>query len=380
MCVSYNWNHDERKDLIKKLLVWKLIFLLQKEVEKMFKKKASLIGEKQLSDISFSVLDLSPILSGGSVAESLQNTLDLAQHAEKWGYTRYWLAEHHNMPGIASSATSVVIGHVAQGTSTIRVGSGGIMLPNHAPLVIAEQFGTLESLFPGRIDLGLGRAPGTDQITAHALRRDRRSDGEDFPQQLAELRAYFDPSLSTVKMPVRAIPGEGLNVPIWLLGSSGFSAQLAGRLGLPFSFASHFSPENTLPALELYRTYFRPSDILDEPYAMVGINVIAADQEEEAEKLATSMQQQFLNLIRNNPAPLQSPIEDINKMASEYEKALLLQRTASSIVGDAKTVKEKLEKFLVDTQADEMIINAQIFDHTARLRSYEIVADIMKNA
>ncbi|MED1204008.1 LLM class flavin-dependent oxidoreductase [Heyndrickxia acidicola] len=346
----------------------------------MFKKKTSLQKDKQLSDISYSVLDLSPILSGGSAAESLQNTLDLAQRAEKWGYTRYWLAEHHNMPGIASSATSVVIGHVAAGTSSIRVGSGGIMLPNHAPLVIAEQFGTLESLFPGRIDLGLGRAPGTDQITAHALRRDRRSDGEDFPHQLAELRAYFDPSLSTAKMPVRAIPGEGLNIPIWLLGSSGFSAQLAGSLGLPFAFASHFSPENTLPALELYRSYFQPSDILDEPYAMVGINVIAADQQKDAEKLATSMQQQFLNLIRNNPAPLQPPIDDINKAASDYEKALLLQRTGSSIVGDANTVKEKLQHFLEDTRADEIMINSQIFDHHARLRSYEITADIMKKA
>ncbi|MGE8207158.1 LLM class flavin-dependent oxidoreductase [Heyndrickxia sp. NPDC080065] len=331
-----------------------------------------------LSDIRYSLLDLSPIVQGGTASDSLQNTLDLAQHAEKWGYTRYWLAEHHSMPGIASSATAVVIGHVAAGTKTIRVGSGGIMLPNHAPLVIAEQFGTLESLFPGRIDLGLGRAPGTDQLTARALRRDGRMDAEDFPETVAELRAYFDPSLATEKLHVRAIPGEGLNIPIWLLGSSGFSAHLAGLLGLPFSFASHFSPENTLPALDLYRRTFKPSKVLDKPYAMVGVNVIAADTNWEAEILATSMQQQFLNLIRNNPMPLQPPVENFEELCSDYEKALLQQRIGSSIIGDKETVKEKLHTFLNDTQADEIIINSQIFDHPARLHSYEIVSEIMK--
>ncbi|MFY4775359.1 LLM class flavin-dependent oxidoreductase [Metabacillus sp. RGM 3146] len=330
---------------------------------------------KQLKDIAFSVLDLSPIVENGTASESLKNTLDLAQHAEKWGYNRYWLAEHHNMPGIASSATSVVIGHVAAGTSTIRVGSGGIMLPNHAPLVIAEQFGTLESLFPGRIDLGLGRAPGTDQLTAYALRRERRSDGEDFPDQLEELRTYFKPS---VERHVRAIPGEGLNIPIWLLGSSGYSAQLAGKLGLPFAFASHFSPENTIPALQLYHQHFRPSQVLDEPYAMVGVNVIAAETDEEAGRLATSMQQQFLQLLRNNPGPLQPPVDNINDMASEYEKSLLEQRIGSSIVGSPETIKEKLQLFLNDTQANEMMVNAQIFDHKARLRSYEIVGEFIQ--
>jgi luciferase family oxidoreductase group 1 len=348
--------------------------MIKKEDESMSINK----NTKRLSDIPFSVLDLSPIVVGGTPSDSLRNTLDLARHAEKWGYNRYWLAEHHNMPGIASSATSVVIGHVAAGTSTIRVGSGGIMLPNHAPLVIAEQFGTLESLFPGRIDLGLGRAPGTDQLTAHALRRDRRSDGQDFPEQLAELRAYFDPSLASGRMHVRAIPGEGLNIPIWLLGSSGFSAQLAGQLGLPFAFASHFSPDNTLPALDLYRRHFHPSEVLDKPYAMVGVNVIAADTDEKARWLATSMQQQFLNLIRNNPGPLQPPVENMDDLWSEYEKAALQQQLGSSIIGSPETVKEKLQEFLDVTQADEMIVNAQIFDHQARLRSYEIVAEITK--
>jgi luciferase family oxidoreductase group 1 len=334
---------------------------------------------RKLGEIKYSVLDLSPILQGSSASDALKNTLDLAQHAEKWGYNRFWLAEHHNMPGIASSATSVVIGHVAGGTSTIRVGSGGIMLPNHAPLVIAEHFGTLESLFPGRIDLGLGRAPGTDQVTAYALRRERRSDGQDFPEQLDELRAYFNPDLDSQYRSVRAIPGEGLNIPIWLLGSSGYSAQLAGQLGLPFSFASHFSPENTLGALKLYRRSFQPSDVLQEPYTMVGVNVIAAETDEEARFLATSMEQQFLNLFRNNPGPLLPPVNNFNDQISDYERTLLDSRVGSSIVGSPQTVKTKLEQFLEETQANEMIINAQIFDHHARLKSYEIVSKIFKD-
>ncbi|MGG3640210.1 LLM class flavin-dependent oxidoreductase [Bacillus gobiensis] len=333
---------------------------------------------KQLSDIKFSVLDLSPIIDGGSPSQSLQNTLDLAQHAEKWGYNRYWLAEHHNMPMIASSATSVVIGHVAAGTSKIRVGSGGIMLPNHAPLVIAEQFGTLEALFPGRIDLGLGRAPGTDQLTAHALRRDRRSDSDDFPEQLAELRAYFDPSSASGRMPIRAIPGEGSDIPIWLLGSSGFSAQLAGQLGLPFAFASHFSPQHTLPALDLYRRSFNPSSVMSEPYAMVGVNVTAADTDEEAKRLQTSLHQQFLNLIRNNLSPLRPPVDHLEDLMSDYEKQALEQQLGSSIAGSPETVKDKLQNFSNETGADEMIINGQIYDHKARLRSFEIVAEVMK--
>ncbi|CAM3759987.1 MsnO8 family LLM class oxidoreductase [Aeromicrobium ponti] len=328
---------------------------------------------KSLNAIRYSVLDLSPIIEGGSAAQSLQNTLDLAQHAEKWGYHRYWLAEHHNMPGIASSATSVVIGHVAAGTSAIRVGSGGIMLPNHAPLVIAEQFGTLESLFPGRIDLGLGRAPGTDQLTAQALRRERR-DGLDFPEQLNELRNYFNPEENKR---VRAIPGEGLKIPIWLLGSSGYSAKLAGQLGLPFAFASHFSPENTLPALDLYRRSFQPSEVLEEPYAMVGVNVVAADTDEKAEWLATSIQQQFLNMIRNKPGRLQPPVTNMKELCSLYEKAILEQQLGTAIIGGPAAVKEKLQSFLNDTQADEFMVNAQIYDHNERLHSFEITSNIM---
>ncbi|WP_029191435.1 LLM class flavin-dependent oxidoreductase [Paenibacillus elgii] len=334
---------------------------------------------KRLSDIPFSVLDLSPIVAGGTPAESFRNTLDLAQHVEKWGYNRYWLAEHHNMPFIASSATSVVIAHVAAGTSTIRVGSGGIMLPNHSPLVIAEQFGTLESLFPGRIDLGLGRAPGTDQRTTFALRRDIRSGGQDFPDQLDELRAYFDPSLASGPRHVRAIPGEGLTIPIWLLGSSGFSAQLAGQLGLPFAYASHFSPTNTVPAMELYRRAFQPSKVLEKPYAMVGVNVIAADTDEEAERLGTTLQQQFLNLIRGHEAPLPPPVDSMDGLWSEHEKQALQNQLGSSIFGSPETVKEKLQAFLDATQADEIMVVGHVYDHQARLRSYEIVADIVKS-
>ncbi|RSL34086.1 LLM class flavin-dependent oxidoreductase [Salibacterium salarium] len=333
--------------------------------------------EKQLKDIRYSALDLSPIVEDGTASDSYQNTVDLAQYAEKWGYHRYWMAEHHNMPFIGSSATSVLIGHVAGATSKIRVGSGGIMLPNHAPLVIAEQFGTLETLYPDRIDLGLGRAPGTDQLTMQALRRSSKSDGHDFPQQLDELRAYFDPSLASGKQRIRAIPGQGLDVPIWLLGSSGFSAQLAGQLGLPFAFASHFSPDNTLPALDLYRNSFQPSNVLDEPYAMVGLNVIAADTDQEAEYLGTTMKQQFLNLVRNTENKLQPPVNNMDDIWTEQEKFALQKQLGSSIIGSRDTVRKQMHDFLQDTQADEMMINAQIYDHKARLRSYEIVSDIM---
>ncbi|MDN4526710.1 LLM class flavin-dependent oxidoreductase [Fictibacillus fluitans] len=332
------------------------------------------MSSKQLHDIPYSVLDLSPVVVGETPADSLKKTLDLAQHAEKWGYNRYWLAEHHSMPGIASSATSVVIGHVAGGTERIRVGSGGIMLPNHAPLVIAEHFGTLESLYPGRIDLGLGRAPGTDQVTAHALRRENMSNGEDFPEQVDELRAYLKADGEGNR--VRAIPGEGLDIPIWLLGSSGFSARLSAQLGLPFSFASHFSPDNTLPALDVYRRNFKPSEVLDKPYAMVGVNVIAADTEEKAAFLATSMQQQFLNLVRGIPSKLKPPVESMEGIWSPFEKASIDQQLRTTMIGTPETVKAKLQAFLDETQADEMIINAQIFDHEDRLRSYEIVSEV----
>jgi luciferase family oxidoreductase group 1 len=335
---------------------------------------------KQLSDIPYSVLDLSPIIQGGTPTDSLHNTLDLAQRAEKWGFHRYWLAEHHNMPAIASSATAVVIGHVAAGTTTIRVGSGGIMLPNHAPLVIAEQFGTLETLFPGRIDLGLGRAPGTDQLTANALRRDPYSNGQNFPELVNELQSYFAVPSQSKDKPVRAIPGEGLNIPIWLLGSSGYSAQLAGLLGLPFAFASHFAPENTIQALEIYRRNFRPSEELKNPHAMVAVNIIAADTDEEARWLSTSMKQHILNLFRNNRVPLQPPIENIDNLFSDYEKALLQQRLESTFIGTPETIKKGLQLFLDKTNANEIIVNAQIFDHKARLHSYELVSEMIATA
>jgi luciferase family oxidoreductase group 1 len=332
-------------------------------------------GKKQLGEIPVSVLDLAPIVEGATAADSFRNTLDLAQHAEKWGYHRYWLAEHHNMPGIASSATSLVISHVAAGTDKIRVGSGGIMLPNHAPLMIAEQFGTLESLYPGRIDLGLGRAPGSDQPASRAIRRGLMSGGDDFPELVAELRSYLDPSLGYGAPNVRAIPGEGLTIPIWLLGSSGFSAQLAGQLGLPFAFASHFAPDYILQALELYRSNFRPSAALQEPYAMIGLNVIAADTVEEAQRLATSPQQQFLNIIRGLAGQLKPPVESMDNIWSDYEKEYVQKTLSYSAIGVKDTVREKLQSYLDLTGADELIVTAQIYDHQARLRSYEILAE-----
>ncbi len=321
----------------------------------------------------FSVLDLSPIVLGATAADALRNTLSLAQHAERLGYNRFWLAEHHNMRGIASAATSVVIGYVAGNTSKIRVGSGGVMLSNHAPMVIAEQFGTLESLYPNRIDLGLGRAPGTDQLTMQALRRTLAAD-DNFPDQLEELRFFLrEPELG---QKVRAVPGAGLNIPIWLLGSSGFSAQLAGQLGLPFAFAGHFSPENILPALELYRTSFRASETLEKSYAMLAINIIAAETDEEAWRLATSQFQSFLRLIRGTPGQIQPPVESMEGIWSEQEKSLVQARLGGSIIGSAATVKSELAKLLAKTSADELMINAIIFDHEARLRSYEIIAGI----
>ncbi len=329
---------------------------------------------------TLSVLDLAPIVAGGTAAQSLRNTLDLARHAEKWGYRRYWVAEHHSMPGIASSATSVVIGHVAAGTEKIRVGSGGIMLPNHAPLAIAEQFGTLESLFPGRIDLGLGRAPGSDMRTARALRRTLGTTGDEFPELLHELRAYFDPSMEPAIPGVRAVPGEGLNIPIWLLGSSGFSAVLAGQLGLPFAFASHFAPEYLLPALELYRSHFQPSKELDKPYVMIGMNVIAAETQGEAERLATSSYQQFLGLIRGQPGQLKPPVDSMDGLWTPEEKAMVEARLRYAIIGDRSTIMQKLPQYLKETQADEVIVSAQIYEHEARLKSYEILAETVLGA
>ncbi|WP_146936747.1 LLM class flavin-dependent oxidoreductase [Cerasibacillus quisquiliarum] len=330
---------------------------------------------KRFKHIPLSILDLAPIKEGSTARDALLETVDLAQHADKWGFKRYWLAEHHNMPGIASSATSVLIAHVAEKTKHLRVGAGGIMLPNHAALVIAEQFGTLESLFPGRIDLGLGRAPGTDQMTAYALRRDLKQRVEEFPDQVEELEAYF-----TGTGIVRAFPGEGLDIPIWLLGSSGFSARLAAEKGLPFSFASHFSPNNTIPALNIYRDLFKPSEQLAKPYAMLGINVIAADSDEEAQFLATSSEQQFLSLRRGRPTTLKPPVSNLEEMCtpSEWIAVKNSLTSGSTIVGSPETVKRGLENFIEKTNADELIIHTQIFDHKARLRSYEIIAEFME--
>ena len=325
--------------------------------------------------IPFSVLDLAPITEGATAADALRNTLDLARHAEGLGYRRYWLAEHHNMPGIASSATALVIGHVAAGTRTIRVGSGGIMLPNHAPLVIAEQFGTLESLFPGRIDLGLGRAPGTDMPTARALRRDLGNDSaERFPEDVTELRAYLSPTVPGQR--IRAVPGEGLNVPIWLLGSSLYSAQLAAMLGMPFAFASHFAPGAMMEAVQLYRSRFEPSEELKRPYAMLGVNVIAADTDREAARLFTSVQQSFVNLRRGQPGRLPPPIDDFDSFATPVEQAQLRQALACSFVGGPQTVTQGLADFIKRTQPDELIVSGQIFDHGARLRSFAIAAEV----
>jgi luciferase family oxidoreductase group 1 len=324
--------------------------------------------------IPFSVLDLSPIVEGGTAADALRNTLDLAQHAEQWGFRRYWLAEHHNMTGIASAATSVVIGHVAAGTHTIRVGSGGIMLPNHAPLVVAEQFGTLESLFPGRIDLGLGRAPGTDRQASLALRRDLDTNAEQFPQDVVELRAYFEEVQPGQQ--IRAVPGAGLKVPLWILGSSLYGAQVAAMLGLPYAFASHFAPDALMPALEVYRRHFKPSAQLDAPYVMVAANIIAADSDAEARRLFTSLQQSFVKLRRGTPGKLAAPIDDINTWAAPVELAGLSHSLVYSFVGAAETVGRGVESFLQMTQADELIVSGHIFDHAARLHSYELAARV----
>ncbi|WUR14583.1 LLM class flavin-dependent oxidoreductase [[Empedobacter] haloabium] len=323
--------------------------------------------------IPFSILDLSPIAQGSDAGASLRNTLDLARHGERWGYHRYWLAEHHGMPGIASAATAVVIAHVAGGTSTIRVGAGGIMLPNHAPLVIAEQFGTLEALFPGRIDLGLGRAPGSDQTTARALRRNLESNAEQFPQDVVELQDYLS---DQPRQRVLAVPGHGAKVPLWILGSSLFGAQLAAHLGLPFAFASHFAPQMMMQAIALYRANFKPSAQLDKPYVMLGYNVFAAETDEEAEWRATSMQQAFVNLRTGRPGKLPPPVTNYRDALGPQENAMLDSVLSCSAVGSPETVAAQMKGFIASTQPDELMITSQIFEHSARLRSYEILADV----
>ncbi|MDQ9170522.1 LLM class flavin-dependent oxidoreductase [Oxalobacteraceae bacterium R-40] len=321
--------------------------------------------------IPFSVLDLAPINEGSSAAESFHHTLDLARHAEQWGFKRFWLAEHHGMPGIASAATAVLIAYVAAGTSRIRVGAGGIMLPNHAPLVIAEQFGTLASLFPGRIDLGLGRAPGSDPATARALRRNLASDADEFPQDVMELMDYFS---ADGKRPVQAVPGAGLDVPIWILGSSLFGAQLAAAYGLPYAFASHFAPAQMMQAIALYRSLFRPSASLKKPYVMLGFNVFAADTDEEAQLLASSMQQAFISLRSGRPSRLQPPVKNYRESLDLTQQAMLDQILSCSAIGSPATVSAQIAEFIERTEANELMITCQIFDHAARLRSYEITA------
>jgi len=324
--------------------------------------------------IPFSILDLSPIAQGGTPTDALHHSLDLARHAEGWGYHRYWLAEHHNMTGIASAATAVVIGYVAGGTKTIRVGSGGVMLPNHSPLVIAEQFGTLASLYPNRIDLGLGRAPGTDQATARALRRDPMTSADHFPEDVQELQAYLEPLHAGQR--IQAVPGTGLRVPIWLLGSSLFSAQLAALLGLPFAFASHFAPTDLIEALEVYRRKFQPSRQLELPYAMIGVNVFAADTDREARRQFTSVQQAFINLRRGAPGPVPAPIDDIASYASDFEMGQIGQALAYSAVGSAENVERALREIINEVHPDELMIAGHFHDHKARLNSFEIASEV----
>jgi len=326
--------------------------------------------------VPVSVLDLSPIVQGGDAAAALRNSVDLARHAEEWGYRRYWLAEHHNMPGIASAATAVVIGHVAGATKSIRVGAGGIMLPNHAPLIIAEQFGTLAALYPGRIDLGVGRAPGTDQRTMHAIRRNLTADLDAFPQDVLELPFYLGPL--SPGQPVRAVPGAESHVPVWILGSSLYGAQLAAALGLPYAFASHFAPEHLERAIPLYREHFRPSQYLSNPYVMLGIGVFAADTDTEARRLFTSQQQAVINLRSGRPGELPPPIDDIEPILDERGRAILNSVLACAVIGSPAAVKQGLEDFIARHRPDEIMVTAQIFDHVARLRSYELLSTLMR--
>ena len=322
--------------------------------------------------IPFSILDLAPIAQGSNAGDALRNALELARLGERRGYRRFWMAEHHSMPGIASAATSVGLAYVGAGTSTIRIGAGGIMLPNHSSLVIAEQFGTLESLFPGRVDLGLGRAPGTDQAAAYALRRNLASDENQFPRDVVELIDYFHPREPAR---VRAIPGEGLDIPVWILGSSLFGAQLAAMLGLPYAFASHFAPAQMMDAIRVYRDRFQPSAQLDRPYVMLGFNAFAADSDEAGQLLSTSVQQAFVSLRTGNPMQLPPPIAGYAETLPAQARAMLDQVLSCSAIGSPATVKAAIESFVERTGADELMITSQIFDPEARLRSYEIVAD-----
>jgi luciferase family oxidoreductase group 1 len=328
--------------------------------------------------IPLSVLDLSPVPEGSDVGQALRNSVDLARHAETLGYGRYWMAEHHNMPGIASAATSVALAHVAVATSTIRIGAGGIMLPNHAPLMVAEQFGTLAALHPGRVDLGLGRAPGSDQIAARAMRRNLSADVDQFPADVVELMNYFQPA--EPGQPLQAVPGAGQEVAVWILGSSTYGAQLAAHLGLPYAFASHFAPGQMREAMAIYRERFRPSDRLAAPHVMLGVNIFAADTDAEARRLFSSQQQAFLNLRRGRPGKLPPPVEDFEASVDRYGRAMLADALSCSVVGGPDTVRNGLAAFVASTGADELMVTAQIFDHTARRRSFEILAEQAANA
>jgi luciferase family oxidoreductase group 1 len=323
--------------------------------------------------VAYSVLDLVPVIEGEQPADALRKSADLARHAEALGYTRYWVAEHHNMTGIASAATSVVIGHLAAATKTIRVGAGGIMLPNHAPLIIAEQFGTLEALFPGRIDLGLGRAPGTDQMTMRAMRRSPMA-SDQFPQDVLEVQAFLAPA--GPNQAIQAVPGAGMNVPLWILGSSTFGAQLAAELGLPYAFASHFAPDDLMHALAIYRERFKPSEQAQTAHAMPGINVVAADTDAEARYLATSLQQRFVGMVRGARGKLQPPIDDIEQYWSPAEKAHVSRMLRYAFIGSPETIRRELSAFIAATSADEIMVTAPIYDHMARKRSYEILASV----
>jgi luciferase family oxidoreductase group 1 len=332
--------------------------------------------QKKLSDIPVSVLDLATIVEGETPADAFRRSVELAQLAEKLGYTRYWFAEHHNMESVASSATAVLVGHIAGKTSSIRVGSGGVMLPNHAPLIIAEQFGTLESIYPGRIDLGLGRAPGTDPLTSLALRRNLRGADEEFPKDVMELLGYLGPNDPASK--VRAVPGVGTNVPVWLLGSSMYSSQLSAILGLPFAFASHFAPTYLHDALGRYRSEFKPSQYLQQSYAMACVNIVAAETDEEAQVLATSFYQMALGMIRNKRRPLQPPVNTMDDLWLPHEKAAVMQMLQYSFVGSVETVKEQLQFFVDNTQVDEIMVAAHVYDQQAKMRSYELIAPFFK--
>ena len=324
---------------------------------------------------TLSILDLAPVPQGSDVSQALANTIDLARHAERLGFNRYWLAEHHNMAGIASAATSVVIGAVAAATKTIRVGAGGVMLPNHAPLVIAEQFGTLAALHPGRIDLGLGRAPGSDMATARALRRTLQGDVDNFPQDVMELIHWFAPA--TEDQRIRANPGEGQDIPVWILGSSTYGAQLAAHLGLPYAFASHFAPSEMMAAIQTYRQTFRPSERLAEPYVMLGFNVFAAETDDQARLLFSSVQQAFVNLRSGRPGKLPPPVEGYEQGLGEAERGMIAQALACSAVGSPATVRREIDAFVARTGADELMITSQIWSHTDRVRSLELLADAM---